>query len=300
MTATTSQTTSGGQLTQDFGTSKTDIANARAAMKANLELAQQQLAAIDQQMQFQQGQITDLPGLLGEQKAAGTAAGDVSAGIAPQQADLLRQFMTLLSNGQGVTPEQAALIDEATNAAFGVGASQITSSATDAARSIGQQLTPNLGLRGTDTPIQDRGALLSMATATQLGQLAQGLSGANAQARLAYPLQANAQQASQLGDQQQFLEAVRQFQSSLQQQAFANRLNLTGQTGQLGLGLVGGTSGGGTAASNVAGTTATVGLGLTPRTTTGSTNDPWGTAIGLVGAAGGGATGFADVTAAFE
>lgn len=105
------------------------------------------------------------------------------------QEQLLLKQLEQLERGYGPTPEQIAQIDAATNAALKRGTSDIDFYASDAVRRLGSELAPALGLRPTDTPIQDRGSLVTREAVRQRGNLVSELQAANAQARLGYPLQ---------------------------------------------------------------------------------------------------------------
>ena len=86
-------------------------------------------------------------------------------------------------------------------------------------------------------PGRFRGSRVAAEATRQQGQLSQGVRGAAATARLNLPLaQSQLLQAGALG-QQNLLEATRQFQEQLRNQAFQNRLSATGTLGGLGLGL---------------------------------------------------------------
>jgi hypothetical protein len=99
------------------------------------------------------------------------------------------------------------------------------------------ELAPSLGLRPGDTPLQDRGNLIARETQKQFGKISQELAAQEAQLKLQFPLAKSAQETGQVGQQQQFQEALKQFQEGLRQTAFGNRQALLGQTGSLGLGL---------------------------------------------------------------
>ena len=99
------------------------------------------------------------------------------------------------------------------------------------------ELAPSLGLRPGDTPLQDRGNLIARETQKQFGKISEALAAQEAQLKLQFPLAKSAQETGQVGQQQQFQEALKQFQEGLRQTAFGNRQALLGQTGSLGLGL---------------------------------------------------------------
>ncbi len=163
--------------------------------------------------------------------APGENAGAEADAVGPAQAELLERQLAILRSGNAATPDRIRLIDAATGAAQAQGESDILRFSGQAQEQLREELAPQLGLRPTDTPILDRGARIAEEATRRQGQLALGLAGQNAQARLNFPLASN-QVSSQIGlSQQNLTEAQKQFQSRLRQQAFLNRLNLTGQTG---------------------------------------------------------------------
>jgi hypothetical protein len=112
----------------------------------------------------------------------------------------------------------------------------------------------------------------------QAGQLVSALAGANANARLNYPLAS--QQISQAGSQNQanIGQSTQNFQAQLAQAAATNRLNLLqAGTSSAGLGLQSGLGLAGTAKG---------GPIDMARGSTSTTSDPWGTVVGLVGGVG--------------
>ena len=132
------------------------------------------------------------------------------------------QFEDLISGFTGeATPEQQRLIDEAINRSLELGRSDISRAQSQATEQLTQELAPTLGLRSSDTPIQDRGARIAAESVRQQGNLANQLEGQRASLGLEFP------------------QAIQQFQSSLRQNAFLNRLQLAGTGSTAGLGLAG-------------------------------------------------------------
>jgi len=120
-----------------------------------------------------------------------------------------------------LTPEEERLINESLSLGLASGESDIRRFGEESLGFLRQELAPSRGLRPSDTPIVDRGQQVVEEMLRQQGQLRLGLGQQAAQARLQYPLQRQT------------------FQEQLRQQAFANRLAMTGQAGQHGLGMAG-------------------------------------------------------------
>lgn len=223
----------------------------------NLETLQSQIASINEQFQFQQEAFEAARGAFGELTAEQQLQAELftpeerrAQAISEQerrqrfgeaQDELLQRQLEQIRAGPGATPEQQRLINEATEAQIRRGEEDILGFGREALGLITQELAPSRGLRPTDTPIQDRAFKVGGELARQQGRLVSDLRGAQAAAELNFPLAAGAQQAGLTQFQQQLGQAGQQFNQQLQQQAFQNRLNLFGQAGQLGLGLIGGT-----------------------------------------------------------
>ena len=154
--------------------------------------------------------------------------------------EMLEMELERIRQGPGATDEQKALINEATEAQIARGESDIQAFGENAVGMIREELAPSRGLRPSDTPIQDRGFRVGEEMTRQQGNLVTGLRGAQAQAELNFPLAAGGQQAAWTQFQQGLAQSGSNFQQQLAQNAQANRLNLFGQVGGLGLGLAGG------------------------------------------------------------
>jgi hypothetical protein len=141
--------------------------------------------------------------------------------------------------GSAATDKQIGLINEASEAAIALGSSDIDRFTKEGLNLVAGELAPSLGLRPTDTPIQDRGFRLAEEGVRQKSQLQRQIRGQAASAQLNFPLAAGAFDTAQRGATQQFSQAAQQFQNQLQQQAFINRLNLTNQASSSGLSLAG-------------------------------------------------------------
>jgi hypothetical protein len=140
-----------------------------------------------------------------------------------------------LERGGAASPEQVKLIGEATDAQIEGARSDIEEFQQRGMRLLSRELAPSLGLRPGDTPILDRGGELQQEGLRQFGQISRGARAAEAQARLNFPLAVS----NLMGNQINFNTAAQDFQSSLRQQSFNNRMAQLGQTGNVGLGLTG-------------------------------------------------------------
>lgn len=187
----------------------------------NLQISREQLNALQGLGVFSKGLFAGLPGAIGEAGTPSSIEQELS------QLDLER-----IRAGGKATPEEISMIDQATGAALEAGESDIGSFAQSQLGLLREELAPQRGLRPTDSPILDRGGDVIKEAIRQQGQLATSLRGANAQARLQFPLQ----RGQAIGGQSL---ALQQFQQSLREQAVRNRMALTGQAAQLGLGIAG-------------------------------------------------------------
>lgn len=160
--------------------------------------------------------------------------------LQPIQDELLQLELDRIRQGGQATPEQLALIDQASAAALASGESDINRFQEDALTALREELAPQLGLRSGDTPIMDRGQLVAREAVRQKGQLASQLAGVRATSALNYPLAAGQLGSAQTQFQQSLAQSAQDFQAQLRDSAFVNRLNLLGTQGQLGLGLASG------------------------------------------------------------
>lgn len=221
--------------------------------RTNLDIAKQQLAAIQKQTDFQQKQF-DLAApifqsIADQQKRdadliplqSELARSDLERAkrLGPIQDELIQRQLEEVRRGGAASPEQIALIKQATDSAIATGESDIERFRGLGLEQIREELAPSRGLRPTDTPIQDTGFRLGEEAQRQQGQLVRDLRGAEANARLNFPLAQGQFVAGVSGFQQNLSQAARDFQAQLRQQAYENRLRLTGQAGAGGLGLTG-------------------------------------------------------------
>ncbi len=212
-------------------------ANEIALQNKQIQLAEFQLQELQRQSDFQQEFAAGVAPLLEAQTADAEAALAERERLGPIQEELLTLALEDLRRGGKATPEQIELIQQAGDAALERGGVDIERFRTDSLEALREELAPALGLRGSDTPILDRGGRVAAEATRQGGQLASSVRGAEATARLNFPLaQSQLTQQSSLGL-SQLTAATSQFQDQLRQQAFANRLNLQSSVGGLGLSL---------------------------------------------------------------
>ncbi len=208
-----------------------------ALQEKQLELAEFQLTELRRQSTLQQEFAEDIGPLLEQQTADAQAARERAERLDPIQDELLNLALEDLRRGGEATPEQIAEIEAAADAGIEAGGIDIERFRSESLEALREELAPSLGLRPSDTPILDRGSRVAAEATRQGGQLAAGFRGAAASARLNLPLAQSQILQAGAASQGQLVEATRQFQDQLRNQAFANRLNLQGSVGGLGLGL---------------------------------------------------------------
>jgi len=139
---------------------------------------------------------------------------------AVQQAELQR------IQGGGASQQQLDLIRGQAQAATQQAGNDINTFAQGQRDALARDLTPSLGLRPTDTPIQDRGFQIGTEATRQFGQASSAIQGQAFNTALNLPFQASQANQGLLG-----------LQAGLQNQDFQNRLALAGGAADFGLGL---------------------------------------------------------------
>lgn len=217
-----------------FGGSETQTTNVQLTaeqqqlIQSQLGLADFQLAELQRQQQIQAGAFGDVfPSLEGFEQFAG----DPESAAAIQD-ELTQLQLERIRSGGEATDRERDLINQATEFAIRAGNIDISRFEQEGLETLREELAPQLGLRPGDTPILDRGARVSAEALRQRGQLSAGLRGQQAQSLLQFPQQRTAL----LGD---LSQNVLNFQNTLRQNAFFNRLGLAGQASTAGLGLAG-------------------------------------------------------------
>lgn len=252
----------GGLVDSIFGDGqKTTTSNAIPGMgadeqellKLQTELSKRQLAQIDQLAPFQQqllqmsqDDLTRQSALAKAQDAAVTpeqqaaqykADFERSQKLGPIQDELLQLQLQQARQGGRATPEQLASIKSAADAGIEAGSFDIDASTKRGIGLISDELANSRGLRLSDSPIGSEAALLAREGEIQKGSLIKNLRAGQATAALNYPLAASQVSSGINLSQQSVAQAAQQFQADLRQRAYQNRLALTGQTAQTGIGL---------------------------------------------------------------
>lgn len=227
-----------------------------ALQEKQIALAEAQLEAIGQMNDFQQQQFALAAPIFEKQaKLLEAALGDIEnpetiarlEKVRAAQDELLDLELENIRRGGAATEEEKRLIGETVAQGIAAGESDITKFQGDVTERLAQELAPALGLRPTDTPIVDRAGRAAEEATRQQGQLVRNLRGAEATARLNFPLARSQVLSAATQFQQSLAESQRQFSEGLRESALTNRLNLAGgavgQAGQFGLGLATGIPG---------------------------------------------------------
>ena len=166
-----------------------------------------------------QKKFTDL--IAGETDAQASAArmNEINTQLAEANLKSVQQ-------GGRATAEQAALIDETTAAAQSAGEADIDRFRTDTLRRINEEVASASGLRPTDTPVVRLSERAGEEAARQHGILTSNLRGANANAKLNFPLAASSLTSTIASNQQNLGLASENFAQTLAQRAQDNRYRL--------------------------------------------------------------------------
>lgn len=272
-----------------------------ALTQKQIELADKQLAAIDQQAPFTNALLAGATELLPiqldvmkqqlaalndpEQKALQQELTAQARRNIPINDQIVQLQLDQLKRNGAATPEQAALIDQQTKAAMESGTSDINA-ARDQALSDVKDFAASSGFQTRDSPVLDRANLVGRESVRQTGKLASDLSSANASAKLNFPMAAASLNNATANSTSSVMSAAAQFQAQLQASANANRMQfLSGLQGALG---GAGAQGLGVATIN-SGIPQTIGALNAGRgstsTTTGGGTDNTGAIIGGLGSA---------------
>jgi hypothetical protein len=152
-------------------------------------------------------------------KTQGGRSAKIAARIQEEQLKLILQ-------GGKATPEQIKEINKATGAAQQVGEANISRWQAATLRQINEEVASASGLRPTDTPIVNLSERAGEESARQQGILTSNLAGANANARLNFPLAAAGVTAGIANSQQSLALASSDFAAQLSQRATDNRFRL--------------------------------------------------------------------------
>ena len=213
-----------------------------------LQFANEALDAFRNQASFQQlqsgvgtaalgqlGGIQDMLNTLPESERAGFTREFFEQSLAGgrRAGEISDIEMQRIRSGGVATPEQLATIRRASESELASGLGDIGRFAESQREKVGSELAPRLGLHRSDTPILDRGNRIGAAAVDAAGRLVSDVRGRQAQSELNFPLAASQSNVAQQGLGFGRADVL----ADLNQRAFQNRLNLTGQTGQQGLGL---------------------------------------------------------------
>lgn len=222
-------------------------------IKIQTQLSQRQLAEFEKLQPFQQKLLEQATSNLEREGRLGTAMDSAispedqasfardefnrAKKLGPVQDELLQLQLEQLRSGGAATPEQEARIKAATDAGIAAGSSDIDASTQRGIGLISDELANARGLRLSDSPIKSEAALLAREGEVQKGSLVKNLRAAEASSKLNFPLAAAGVMSGINQSQQGVAEAARQFQAELRQRAFQNRLALSGQAAQSGIGI---------------------------------------------------------------
>lgn len=145
---------------------------------------------------------------------------------ANQQQEITRIQLDQLRQGTNATPEQITQINAATSAAQTAGEADINRFRDETLRRINEEVAQASGLSPTDTPIAALNDRAGAEVARQQGILTSNLQGANANARLNYPLAAQQVQTATANSAGNLNLASEQFQADLANTAANNRYRL--------------------------------------------------------------------------
>ena len=220
-----------------------------ANLKQITELQKKYFPLAESQLDYQSAIDAEMRKSLTPEQYALQAKTDFerSQRLGTTQEELLNLQLEQLRRGGAATPEQIARINESTQAGIAAGSADIDTAVEEGLNLLREELAPSLGLRSTDSPIIDRGGTIVKEGLRQKGSLQKNLQAVGATAKLNYPLAVQQLIGTQGQGQQVLVESIKNFQRDLEQKAFQNRLSLTGQASNTGLGLAGvgsGASGG--------------------------------------------------------
>jgi len=217
-----------------------------ALLDQQIEIGAGQLDRIGTAEQFTQRLFQDfLPSLeqlnqfSRQQSRLGANQLDLAQQITDQQGRLFDAGVENALSAGTLTPEQDRLITDATDLAIQSTLSEIGRFRDEGIGELRNELAPSLGLRPSDTPIIDRGQDIVRDANRVAGQQIGNLQSQAAQSRLRLPLDIQRQRGALIGGQQQAGQSTTNFQQTLANEAFNNRLRLTGITGNALLGTAG-------------------------------------------------------------
>lgn len=163
-------------------------------------------------------------------------------GLGSTDQQLLQRALGLTENYGQASPEQLALIQQATDMAVQSGLSDLGRFRDDTLQTIAQNSAAR-GLRPTDTPIFNQSSQFGQEMGRQAEQLVRGLRQQQVQQTLEYPLRSGQFQMQQLGSASDLANRRQEFLANLQSENTNNQLNFGRGITQTGLGIAQGFSG---------------------------------------------------------
>lgn len=167
----------------------------------------------------------------------------------PIQREVLQKQLEDLRRNGAASPEQEALIKQATDAALSSGTSDIDRAQADALSHL-RDFATERGLRAGDSPILDRAGRVAGESVRGKADLASNLRGIEATSKLNFPLAAGQLANQQSAQAQAVSSAAQAFQQSLRDAALSARMQFGGQISS---NILGAASGGLGIASGAAG-----------------------------------------------
>lgn len=215
--------------------SQAQLDNVNALKPYQTELINQSISNLQSQGKYQAA----LDAAITPEQQAQAAADQFkqAQAMAPMQQQLLQMQLDDLKRGGAATDAQKKLIGDAADSAIAAGTGDINTQTQRGIGMIADELANSRGMRLSDSPITGEAALLTRAGNDQVASLTKNLRAAQAQGVLNYPLAAQSLQSGINMNQQQLFQSAQNFQDQLRQQAYQNRLALTGPTTTTGLGL---------------------------------------------------------------
>lgn len=159
-----------------------------------------------------------------------------------QDQDIINRAMGMLGNGANATPEQIALIQQATDLATQSGLSDLSRFRDQSFQQI-RDNAAGRGLNAYDSPIMNQFGSTGEEFGRQAQQLVMGLRQKQLEEQLAYPLQAGQFANQQLTTASDLANRRAQFQAQLSSEAQQNQQNFGRAIMGAGLGLAQGSSG---------------------------------------------------------
>lgn len=225
-------------------------AEERELQQLQIQLARQQIEEFGRQREFQEqlgelvapavAEARALNEILTPEERAEVAREQFERErrLGPIQDELLQAELERIRRGGAASPEQLALIEEATERAITAGERDISRFRDESLSSIREELAPSLGLRPGDTPLIERGSDVANRAGELQQDLVTNLRAGQATAALNFPLAVDQQLSSQSNFQLERARAIEEFRTRLRESSLQARASLASQQGG---GLIAGT-----------------------------------------------------------